>query len=50
MVEAEPVLASARAAVAISPTVAGVGSGGPAGPLDPKATLPREPAFEALVH
>ena len=26
---------------AISPTVAGVGSGGPAGPLDPKATLPR---------
>eukprot|EP00439_Symbiodinium_sp_Y106_P057269 s3685_g8.t1 len=24
------------------PTVAGVGSGGPAGPLDPKATLPRK--------
>eukprot|EP00439_Symbiodinium_sp_Y106_P061544 s2815_g9.t1 len=42
MVEAEPVSASARAAVAIPPTVAGVGSGGPAGPLDPTATLPRK--------
>ena len=39
---AEPVPASAKAAGAIPPTVAGVGSGGPAGPLDPKATLPRK--------
>ena len=42
MVGAEPVSASAKAAGAIPPTVAGVGSGGPAGPLDPKATLPRK--------
>ena len=48
MVGAEPVSASAKAAGATPPTVAGVGSGGPAGPLDPKATLPRKAGVGAL--